>query len=93
MKNHIETQKRSKCEKSHWNSEKSNSEKRKNIMRAPYQTLTILYKEKNTKILYGIFYRNSHPIWQFVSGGGEDNETPLETVVREIMEETYYAIL
>ena len=57
-------------------------------MRAPYQTLTILYKEKNTKILYGIFYRNSHPIWQFVSGGGEDNETPLETVVREIMEET-----
>ena len=57
-------------------------------MRAPYQTLTILYKEKNNKILYAIFYRSSHPIWQFVSGGGEDNETPLETVVREIMEET-----
>lgn len=57
-------------------------------MRAPYQTLTILYKEKYNKILYAIFYRSSHPIWQFVSGGGEDNETPLETVVREIMEET-----
>ena len=57
-------------------------------MRAPYQTLTILYKEKDNKILYAIFYRSSHPIWQFVSGGGEDNETPLETVVREIMEET-----
>lgn len=57
-------------------------------MRAPYQTLTILYKEKNNKILYAIFYRSSHPIWQFVSGGGEDNETPLETVVREIKEET-----
>ena len=51
-------------------------------MRAPYQTLTILYKEKDNKILYAIFYRSSHPIWQFVSGGGEDNETPLETVVR-----------
>ena len=57
-------------------------------MRAPYQTLTILYKEKNNKILYAIFYRSSHRIWQFVSGGGQDNETPLETVVREIMEET-----
>ncbi len=57
-------------------------------MRAPYQTLTILYKEKDNKILYAIFYRSSHPIWQFVSGGGEDNETPLETVVREIKEET-----
>lgn len=57
-------------------------------MRAPYQTLTILYKKNNNKILYCIFYRNSHPIWQFISGGGEDNETPLETVIREIKEET-----
>ena len=57
-------------------------------MRAPYQTLTILYKKENEQIKFAIFYRNSHPIWQFVSGGGEDNETPLETVVREIKEET-----
>lgn len=57
-------------------------------MRAPYQILTILYKKNEKKILYGIFYRNSHPIWQFVSGGGEDNETPVETAIREISEET-----
>ena len=57
-------------------------------MRAPYQILTILYKRENNKILYGIFYRNSHPIWQFISGGGENSETPLETVIREIKEET-----
>lgn len=57
-------------------------------MRLPYQTLTILYKKENNKILYAIFYRSSHPIWQFISGGGEDNETPLETVIREINEET-----
>ena len=57
-------------------------------MRAPYQTLTILYKKENKQIKFAIFYRNSHPIWQFVSGGGEDNETPIETVVREIKEET-----
>ena len=44
-------------------------------MRAPYQTLTILYKKENEQIKFAIFYRNSHPIWQFVSGGGEDNET------------------
>ena len=57
-------------------------------MRAPYQILAILYKRENDKILYGIFYRNSHPIWQFISGGGENNEKPLETVIREIKEET-----
>lgn len=57
-------------------------------MRAPYQILTILYKRENNRILYGIFYRNSHPIWQFISGGGENNEKPLETVIREIKEET-----
>lgn len=57
-------------------------------MRAPYQTLTILYKKEENKILYGIFYRNSHPIWQFISGGGEDNENLFETVIREIKEET-----
>ena len=51
-------------------------------MRAPYQTLTILYKKENKQIKFAIFYRNSHPIWQFVSGGGEDTETPIETVVR-----------
>ena len=57
-------------------------------MRAPYQILAILYKRENDKILYGMFYRNSHPIWQFISGGGENNEEPLETVIREIKEET-----
>ncbi len=61
-------------------------------MRAPYQTLTILYKKENEQIKFAIFYRNSHPIWQFVSGGGEDNETPIDTVVREIKEETSLVI-
>ena len=32
-------------------------------MREPYQTLTILYKKNDKKILYEIFYRISHPIW------------------------------
>ena len=57
-------------------------------MRAPYQTLTILYKEEDAKILYAIFYRTSHPIWQFISGGGEEEESIFETAIREISEET-----
>ena len=61
-------------------------------MRLPYQTLTILYKKSNNKILYAIFYRNSHPIWQFISGGGENNENPIKTVIREIKEETSLTI-
>ena len=61
-------------------------------MRLPYQTLTILYKKNNDKILYAIFYRNSHPIWQFISGGGEDNETRSKAVIREIKEETSLTI-
>lgn len=56
-------------------------------MRAPYQILTILYKRNEEKNLYCIFYRTSHPVWQFLSGGGEDDETPFETVVREVKEE------
>ena len=62
-------------------------------MRAPYQTLTILYKKQDNKTLYGIFYRTTHPAWQFVSGGGEDNETPIETAIREINEETGLQII
>ena len=58
-------------------------------MRAPYQTLTILYKKENEQIKFAIFYRNSHPIWQFVSGGGEDNETPIDTVVTIRFKDNY----
>ena len=57
-------------------------------MRTPYQTLTILYKEEEDKNFYAIFYRTSHPIWQFISGGGEEGESIFETVIREISEET-----
>lgn len=58
------------------------------MMRVLYQTLTILYKRCNKKVLYAIFYRNSHPVWQFISGGGENSEIPIETAIREIREET-----
>ena len=36
---------------------------------------------------YAIFKRSDRAIWQFLSGGGEDKETPIETAKRECFEE------
>lgn len=57
-------------------------------MRAPLQVLVILYKKEKDKILYGIGLRSTRNIWQFVAGGAEDKETPIEATVRELREET-----
>ena len=46
-------------------------------MRAPFQVLVIPYKIINNEILYGIFLRSDMKVWQAISGGGEDNETPI----------------
>lgn len=61
-------------------------------MRAPFQVLVILYRKKSEDIEYAVFYRNKSNICQFVSGGGEDEEKPIETVVRELREETQIKI-
>ena len=57
-------------------------------MRAPFQTLIILYKLDKKEILYAVFLRSKEKIWQFVSGGGEDKENIYETAIRELKEET-----
>lgn len=57
-------------------------------MRAPFQTLIILYRIDKKEILYGIFLRKKEKIWQFVSGGGEDNENIYQTAIRELKEGT-----
>ncbi|MBO5897463.1 MAG: NUDIX pyrophosphatase [Clostridia bacterium] len=56
-------------------------------MRAPFQILAIPYRITSGAILYGVLHRADHDQWQFVAGGGEDNETPLEAAQREIFEE------
>ncbi len=61
-------------------------------MRAPYQTLIILYKQEKNNFLYGIFYRQKEKFWQFISGGGEDGEQPEDTAIRELNEETQIKI-
>lgn len=57
-------------------------------MRAPIQVLVILYKKEKDEILYGIGLRSTRNIWQFVAGGAEDKETPIEAAIRELSEET-----
>lgn len=57
------------------------------MARAPFQCLILPYIIEDKKIKYGVFKRSDHGFWQFISGGGEDNETPLEAAHRECFEE------
>ena len=58
-------------------------------MRKPKQVLVFLYrKNKNNEYEYCIFYRKKLQVWQAISGGVEDDETLIETVKREVFEET-----
>lgn len=57
-------------------------------MRAPFQILAIPYKIENNLPLYCVFHRSDFDQWQFISGGGEDNETPIQAAKREIFEES-----
>lgn len=55
-------------------------------MRAPFQILAIPYR-KGTPMQFGVLRRSDDDRWQFVAGGGEDTETPIEAATREIIEE------
>ena len=57
------------------------------MARAPFQCLILPYIIEDEVIKYGVFKRSDHGFWQFISGGGEDNETPLEAAHRECYEE------
>lgn len=56
-------------------------------MRAPFQILAIPYR-KHPALKFCVLRRADNDQWQFVAGGGEDAETPLEAAAREISEET-----
>lgn len=58
-------------------------------MRKPKQVLVFLYrKNEENEYEYCIFYRRKLKFWQAISGGVEDDETLVETVKREVLEET-----
>ena len=63
------------------------------MARAPFQCLIVLYRLKIVDAgdpvpEYAVFHRTDWDIWQFVSGGGEDGETPHDAAKRELWEET-----
>ncbi len=57
------------------------------MARAKYQVLVIPYMVCDKAIRYALFHRSDMAIWQFVAGGGEDGETPLQSAKREAFEE------
>lgn len=57
-------------------------------MRAPFQVLALPYRYESGELQFAVFHRANADMWQFVSGGGEDDETPEKAVFREIFEET-----
>lgn len=56
-------------------------------MREPYQILSIPYRIIDGTPLFCIFRRTDSDYWQFIAGGGENGETPLQAAIRETIEE------
>jgi dATP pyrophosphohydrolase len=57
-------------------------------MRAPFQVLLIPYRRRPCGLEFAVLRRADAGYWQFVAGGGEDDETPAEAAARETREET-----
>ncbi len=58
------------------------------MARAPFNVLVLPFRPiSGRKFEYAIFRRSDAGYWQFVAGGGEDEEGPLEAARREANEE------
>ena len=59
------------------------------MARAPFQVLVFPYLvQTNGELAYAVFRRGDDgATWQAISGGGEDDETPLDAARREAWEE------
>lgn len=57
-------------------------------MRAPFQVLILPFQQTPKGLLVAVCHRSDRDAWQFVSGGGEDTETPMQAALRELWEET-----
>ncbi len=55
--------------------------------RAPFQVLVLPYREVSDGIEYALFRRADAGYWQFIAGGGEGGELPIEAARREAKEE------
>jgi dATP pyrophosphohydrolase len=56
-------------------------------MRAPFQILVIPYRRTPAGLEFAVLRRRDAGWWQFVAGGGEDNESPMQAAERETREE------
>ena len=56
-------------------------------MRSPCNVLVVPYLRSDASEYYCVFKRRDIDIWQFVSGGIEDNESPAQAAIREFLEE------
>ncbi|MFC2095811.1 NUDIX pyrophosphatase [Candidatus Bipolaricaulota bacterium] len=56
-------------------------------MREPHQVLVLPYRRTPSEVKVAVFRRAGTSMWQFVSGGGEDGESPVEAAQREMREE------
>lgn len=58
------------------------------MSRAAFQVLIIPYRiDANGQPCYLLFRRADIDVWQWIAGGGEDNEEPEQTARRESLEE------
>jgi len=57
-------------------------------MRAPFQVLVFPYKFELSEPIFLVACRADNGEWQAISGGGEDQESLLDTAKRELYEET-----
>ncbi|MFE7504652.1 NUDIX pyrophosphatase [Promicromonospora sp. NPDC057488] len=56
-------------------------------MRAPFQVLVVPYRRAFDALEFLILQRADSHKWQWVAGGGEDDETPVQAAQRELVEE------
>ena len=58
------------------------------MSRAPFQVLVLPFSHsRGGHLEYAVFRRRDGDYWQFIAGGGENNEKPLESAKREAFEE------
>ncbi|MCA9029026.1 MAG: NUDIX domain-containing protein, partial [Planctomycetaceae bacterium] len=56
--------------------------------RAPFNILVLPYRlDADGVHRFAVFHRSTVEMWQFIAGGGEDDEAPLVAAMREANEE------
>ena len=58
------------------------------MSRAPFQVLVLPFRHnEGGNLEYAVFKRRDEEYWQFIAGGGENMEKPIDTAKREASEE------